>query len=256
MRCPYLREAQVKFCRASAFKKMIVRTADTSGQEKCVSPDWVSCSIAKQHSEDHPSQSHCPFLHEMLAQYCSVSPVRTFVPYSDSQFSRCSNESHKYCEAFMLLANAGTQIGATPSDRTISSERVQELVGGFPMPGKLFYAQNHMWLDHTDDSSCHVGIDAFLAWVIGTVDRITFLTPQETGCPVAVLTVGGVDLHMAFRNAMDVTGINMYLRSHPEKITAEPYSLGWLFKGVCKKTFGKGNNIDTGLLQGKSAALG
>lgn len=58
---------------------------------------------------------------------------------------------------------------------------------------------------------------------------------------------------MAFRNAMDVTDINMYLRSHPEKITTEPYSLGWLFKGVCKKNLGNGNDIDAGLLHGKSA---
>jgi glycine cleavage system H lipoate-binding protein len=245
MRCPYLREAQVKFCRASAFKKMIVRTPDTGGQERCVSPDWVSCSMAKQRNEDHPSQSHCPFLHEMLSQYCSVSAVKTFIPYSDSQSSSCSNEGHRYCDAFVSLVNAGTQ-PAVGSD-------VRESVNDIPMPGLLFYARNHMWLDNTDESSCHVGIDAFLAWVIGTVDRITFLTTQETGRPVAVLTVGGVDLHMVFRNAMEITGINMHLRSHPEKITSEPYSLGWLFKGVRTKEAGKGSAIDAGLLRGQNA---
>jgi len=245
MRCPYLREAQIKFCRASSIKKMILRTPNTGQDERCVSPDWVSCGIAKQHSEDQPSQSHCPFLHEMLAQYCSITPVRTFVPYSDSPSSRCVNESHKYCETFMSLANAGTQ----PS----ISEGAKRTVEDIPMPEQLSYARNHMWLDHTDESTYHVGIDAFLAWTIGTVDRIIFLTSAEKGGPIAVLTVGGVDLRMEFRNPMDITGTNMYLRSHPEKITSEPYSLGWLFEGVCRKQ--KGNDIDAGLIRGKKARM-
>jgi glycine cleavage system H lipoate-binding protein len=244
MRCPYLREAQIKFCRASPFKKMILRTPSEGEQERCVSPDWISCGIAKQHSEDQPSQSHCPFLHEMLAQYCSISPVRTFVPYSDSPISRCSNESHKYCEAFLSLSNAATHSG--------TGEGFQQSVEGIPMPGRLAYAQNHMWIDN-DDSVCHVGIDAFLAWAIGKVDRIAFPTSQGKSRPIAVLTVGGVDLRMVFRNIIDVTGINMYLRSHPEKITSEPYSLGWLFEGVCRKHPGEGSDIDSGLLRGKNA---
>ncbi len=247
MRCPYLCDAQIKFCSASAFKKTILRTPYAGEQDKCVSPDWVSCEIAKQHSEDLQNQSQCPFLHENLAQYCSISPVRTFVPFSDSPSSRCVNDCHKYCEAFMSLANAGT--------KPTTGEGIQRSVEGIPMPGRLFYAQNHMWLDHNDESICHVGIDAFLAWTIGTVDRILFLTSQDNGRPIAVLTVGGVDIRMVFRNAMEITGINMYLRSHPEKITSDPYSLGWLFEGVCRKHPGKGNDVETGLLRGNKARV-
>jgi glycine cleavage system H lipoate-binding protein len=253
MRCPYLREAQVKFCRASAYKKLIVRSADAGAPEKCASPAWSSCGIAKQHAEDHPSLSHCPFLHEMLTQYCFLSPSRTYVPYSDSNLSRCGNEGHKYCETYMSLANAGLHPGPGPSDRSITDGGNERLESGLSVPSHLFFARNHMWLDRSGETICHVGIDALLAWAIGWVDRITFLTTRGRVHPTAVLTVGEVDLHMAFCNEIDVTGINMCLRSRPEKITSEPYGLGWLFKGVCRKDPEKGNDISDGLLRDKDA---
>ena len=49
------------------------------------------------------------------------------------------------------------------------------LVDGIPVPLNLAYAPNHMWLDVGDDGCRHVGIDAFLARIIGTVDAISFV---------------------------------------------------------------------------------
>ena len=46
------------------------------------------------------------------------------------------------------------------------------------MPGWLFYSPSHLWLDVGDDGLCHLGIDAFLARVVGSVERLVFLTPK------------------------------------------------------------------------------
>ena len=104
MRCPFLREAQVKFCRASAYRKMIVRLAEQPEHERCSSREYVNCPAAKQHMEDRPSIDHCPFLHESLVQYCTAAAVTKYIPYTESVLSQCGTESHKYCELYLGLA--------------------------------------------------------------------------------------------------------------------------------------------------------
>jgi glycine cleavage system H lipoate-binding protein len=257
MRCPFLREAQVKFCRASSIRKMIVRTPEHAADERCMSSRWISCPIAKQHCEEHPSQSHCPFLHEALVQHCSAAPVSQFIPYTEPQLSCCGTESHKYCEVYVSLAHPEWKF--VPSSRSekqhSGSEDDIQIIDGIPMPEWLAYAPNHMWLDLSSDGTCHVGVDAFFANVIGKVERVTFLSTKSAVRPTAVLTVRGVDLPLMFPNTMIVTGTNAYLRSHPEKIAAEPYSLGWLFEGFSLKSEHGENNhkIDRGLLRGREA---
>jgi hypothetical protein len=39
-----------------------------------------------------------------------------------------------------------------------------------------------------------------------------------------------VDVQLTFPNAMLITGTNVYLRANPSKLSADPYSAGWLFR--------------------------
>jgi glycine cleavage system H lipoate-binding protein len=150
-------------------------------------------------------------------QYCGAAPVAKFVPYSESLISRCGNDSHQYCELYLGMAHP-----EMPADE----------VDGISMPGWLRYSANHMWLDVTPDGTCHAGIDAFLSRVLGQVDRITYVWTKGLRRPAAVLTVGGADLEVVFPNEFLLTGCNLYLRADPSKLTAEPYSAGWLFEGT------------------------
>ena len=254
MRCPFLREAQVKFCQASAFKKMIVRTPAHSDDEKCSSSEYINCPAAKQHREELPSQSHCPFLQESLAQYCSAAPVTKFVPYSESLLSRCGNESHRYCELFLALSHPDTcdnSLAEKSSDGETDVVDTQEyVVEGLRMPGWLAYSANQMWLDVNDDGCYHAGVDAFLAKVLGSLERISFLTARGVNRPAAVLTVNGVDVQVVFPNRMLVTGTNSYLRANPERLISEPYRAGWLFEGRDAKapSTEQGVNASDGLI--------
>ena len=105
MRCPFLREAQVKFCCASEFKKMIVRSQGDESNEICSSSAYAACPSVKQRHEELPSQAHCPFLQESLVQYCSGASVVKYVPYSDPSLSRCGTSSHRYCELFLMISH-------------------------------------------------------------------------------------------------------------------------------------------------------
>jgi hypothetical protein len=101
MRCPYLKDTKVKYCRVSAIKKMIAQTAMQADQEKCSSEDYAGCAVARQHGTTMATESRCPFLEESQAQFCAAASVTKFILYSDSGLSRCGSESHKTCELFL-----------------------------------------------------------------------------------------------------------------------------------------------------------
>ena len=227
MRCPFLREAQVKSCQASAFRKVILRSADSSADELCSSPAHTGCSAAKTHHEGSPATDRCPFLHESLVQYCATAPVPHYVPYSESSISRCGNDTHLYCELYLSLAapRGGSPVEATPDGCG------HAMVDGIGVPASLRYAKNHLWLDVSADGSCHIGADAFLAHVVGEVDEISFITTKGTRRPAARLSVHGVDLPLVFPNAIRITSANPTLRVHPDRLVSDPYGAGWMFEG-------------------------
>ena len=227
MRCPFLREAQVKSCQASTFRKVIPRAADSAADELCSTPGHVRCSAVRSHHEGSPSPERCPFLHESLVQYCASSAVPTYVPYSESSNSRCGNDTHLYCELYLALA---APAGGSPLE-TIAAGGGHVSFDGLDLPAGLRYTRNHLWLDVSPDGTCHIGVDAFLARVIGSADEVTFVTTKGTACPSARLSVRGVDLPLLFPEAVKITSTNSTLRVHPDRLTSDPYGNGWLFEG-------------------------
>ncbi len=237
VRCPFLREAQVKYCCASEYKKMIVRGREDEGSGRCSSPSYASCPAAKQHYEELPSQSRCPFLQESLVQYCAAGSVMKYVPYSSPSMSRCGNANHKYCDLFLTLQN--------PSSPTLHRLNVPEhaddgcgetvwVVEGMLTPGWLFYADNHMWADVDKEGHCHIGLDAFFAKVVGNPDRLTFAVATGENHPAVSVEVNGTEFQMAFPRRVNVSSTNSYLRAEPNRIITDPYTFGWLFEGTIK----------------------
>jgi glycine cleavage system H lipoate-binding protein len=217
MTCPFLREAQVKYCRSAAVRKMIPLTVTVNTDEKCGSAEYVTCAVYAGRPEEAPPSGPCPYLRESLMQYCGAAPVAKFVPYSESLISRCGNDSFRYCELYLGMAHPS--IGSENGD-------------GLPVPEWLRYSANHMWLDVTDDGVCHAGIDAFLSRALGKVDRVSYVWQKGARRPAAVLTVNGVDLEVAFPNTLMLTGCNLYLRADPSRLASDPYTAGWLFEGT------------------------
>lgn len=101
MRCPYFKEATVKCCRVSAFKKLIAQTPGQADREKCSSEEYAACPVARQHGTTFASESQCPFLQESQAQYCAAAAVMKFIPHSGAGLTRCDSEGHQTCELFL-----------------------------------------------------------------------------------------------------------------------------------------------------------
>ncbi|HTX99330.1 MAG TPA: hypothetical protein VMG09_04875 [Bacteroidota bacterium] len=226
MRCPFLREAQVKSCQASTIRKQIVRSAASASDERCVTAEYIHCAAVKQLHEELPSLNRCPFLQESLVQYCSAAPVAKYIPYTDSLASRCGGSRHRYCDVFLSVARP---LGG----RTERAERE----GDVAIPDHLLYTRNHLWIDLHDDNSFQIGIDALLARVFGDIDGVTFLPQKGVGHPAAVFSVFGQDYQVVFPLNIRANGFNSNLRVNPSRCVRDPYGLGWVFEGIDASPF-------------------
>jgi glycine cleavage system H lipoate-binding protein len=227
VRCPFLREEQVKSCQVAPFRQSLARSSATGEGERCTSADHRSCPALRESHEAHPDASRCPFLRESLVQFCAASPRPTYVPWSESPDLRCAHDGHRFCELFLSAGGAAARGPALPA--TLPDEAATAVVDGVPVPGWLYYADNHTWLDVGDDGLCHLGVDAFLARLVGEVEGLTFLTLKGDVRPAVVLTVGGVDLTLVFARPLPLVAANTRLRSGLDRLVADPYGFGWLF---------------------------
>lgn len=255
MKCPFLNEAQVKYCQASPFRKMIVQSQGVPSLERCSSQDHAGCPSARQAGLEESREPRCAFLQISLMQYCSAASVTKYIPYSESALSRCANEMHRYCDLYLGLAEPGRDSGEPASaadDETVTEKRSVE---GIAVPPRLAYSPNHMWLDISEDGSWHAGVDAFFAHVIGRVDRLSFSAAKGTERPSAIIRTRGVDLQMIFPDPMPVTRTNDCLRAHPEKLVSHPYTMGWLFEGKIVVDHGATEDKQSSPLRRGKAAL-
>ncbi len=229
MSCPFLREENVKYCAASAFRKMIPESARDAGHERCSSAAYRDCPAAAAKVGGRPIADRCPFLDDADVEFCAAAPVATYVPVNDSLPSRCTSAGHLYCDLYLATADPGGvhRTGSVVFPGSSGSGRRTVVVGGIPVPAYLSYAPNHMWLDRAGDGRCHVGIDAFLAEVVGRVDAISFVRPGRGAAqPIAVLTVNGVEMHLVFPHELEDVTANTCLRADPSRLTADPYGAG------------------------------
>jgi glycine cleavage system H lipoate-binding protein len=226
MRCPFLREAQVKTCVASEFRKLIVRLPDQRSMERCSSPGYEQCPAAKQYRLEVADRSHCPFLQESLMQYCSAAPVVKYIPYTESPDCRCATGRYSRCALYAAMA------GAWNGESRDADAR--EHPGSPPecAPENLWYARNHMWLDLDGDRMCHVGVDSFLAGLLRSVDSIEYTTRRGHCAPSVVIVSDGTRLPLSFPGKLMITGVNPSLRVHPSRLLDDPYRTGWLFEGL------------------------
>jgi glycine cleavage system H lipoate-binding protein len=230
---------------------MILETS-ASDAELCSSERYLECPAAAPHLGGEPA-ARCPYLQESHVEYCAAAPVVRYIPAGGSAQSRCHSDGHFYCELYLSRADPeGTRLPGRGRRSAGSAEA--PLVDGIPVPAHLSYAPNHMWLDVSTDGYRHVGIDAFLANVAGSVEKVSFATARGSDRAIAVLTVHGVDMQMVFPNPMHEISTNAYLRTAPEKVIEDPYGSGWLFEATAPPRTEWHDPIRDGLVDGPRAA--
>lgn len=216
MQCPFLAETHVRNCHSTALARPIPHTGRTAEAGICTTAAHRQCPLFDG-EPGAPAAARCPHLVESPMLYCTAAPVVKFIPYSQTEVSRCGNGRHAYCEVYLSAACGGSR----PSRR----------VEGVVVPEDLYFTANHMWLDQGEDDYWHIGVDGFLAGLLGQMDRVSYLTTTGKCRPAAMLSVQGVDLHLAFPHEVCLLEPHASLRATPERVNSEPYGRGWLFEG-------------------------
>ena len=66
MTCPFLKEAQVRYCQTSSVRKLIPIAAAGRADEKCSSQDHLTCPVYRMQPPQPPTGEHCPYLASSL----------------------------------------------------------------------------------------------------------------------------------------------------------------------------------------------
>jgi glycine cleavage system H lipoate-binding protein len=178
-----------------------------SGGGRCASREYHRCALVEKKAV---KQQRCPNLEEVHVQYCGASSPTKLIPFSASEFSSCADEGFHFCDSYLSVARK--------NDASVA-------------PSGFLFAANHFWLSVGKSGLCHIGIDDFLADVVGSVDGVTFVTTHGTERPVVALSVNGVEWPMTFPNPLLIQKVNHRVRSDPKRVMADPYGSGWLFSG-------------------------
>jgi glycine cleavage system H lipoate-binding protein len=223
MRCPFLREGNVKTCAVSPHRKAIPSEAIAHASDRCHTGGYLGCPAASARLTTLDALAQCPFLHETLMQHCAAAPVVRYVPWNDGRRSRCNGDAHRFCLLFLDYAEP---TGPAPASALARDGR------GIQVPCDRIYSRNHMWLEQSRDGSCHVGLDGFFARVFGRVDGIVFASHKALQEPAVVVRTSSLDLLFAFPLPVELTATNASLLSDPSPIAHDPYGRGWLFEGL------------------------
>lgn len=214
MQCPFLKDARVRWCRAAGIRKPIPDSQSDDAACRCLNEAFRDCRWVSP--EFRNAAAPCPHLEHALVQYCEAAPLTRFVPFSEPLLTRCGTDAHRYCDFYLDILRA-----ARPPLKDHE----------FVAPEDLCYTRNHWWIDIQEQGLCHLGVDAFLARLLGGVERAGILTPRGAAFPAVVFTCGGTDFTATFPARLRIEASNPHLRLDPRRMLREPYSAGWLFRG-------------------------
>jgi glycine cleavage system H protein len=236
MECPFIRQTRVHSCSGAGFRKPIPELHHAANGSRCLTAAFGECEYCTPEAASAGGPP-CPLLEESLVQYCAAAPVMKFIPYSEPLLSRCGSGAHRYCGLYLDVVRAAQAADDGGAD--------------FAAPDHLHYTSNHWWMDTSGDGPCHLGIDAFLARMLGPVERVGFATPHGVGRPTVIVTVNGVHFTATFPGLVEVLSSNLHLRLDPSRVSAEPYSAGWIFEGRVSES--QRNALRASLLDAKQA---
>jgi glycine cleavage system H protein len=104
-------------------------------------------------------------------------------------------------------------------------------IEGYEIPGELYYTKDHLWAKVEDDGSVRVGMDAFGATAVGTIEFIDLPVEDEEfeageafGSLESAKWVGGLTMPVSGT----VVEVNGDIEDDLELLAEDPYEEGWL----------------------------
>jgi glycine cleavage system H lipoate-binding protein len=207
MKCPFLEEIVVRYCKAYPVKKLIPST-NSDVLSLCLSEDHCKCSEYKEVAETKKEDF-------MGVRKVSGDP-KMFPP-----------GFWRICNIFACSACPYESIcvGASRIERKVS------FIEGFGLLENLHYHPKHAWVDLRKDGTIRVGLDDFAQKLLGDVTRLSL---PEKGKEVNeedftwIIKCGNRSVKLRSPIAGKVKRTNRKLGEDPSTLKKDPYG-SWLF---------------------------
>ena len=106
-----------------------------------------------------------------------------------------------------------------------------DLIGGFFVPGNVYYHPGHAWARVEDEEALIIGVDDFGQKLVGRIQDVKLPvvgTSVRQGEQGWTLQADGKSIGMLSPVDGKVLAVNHDLAQAPEKINKDPYGEGWL----------------------------
>ncbi len=255
VRCPFLKEERVAFCRAFPVRKMLPFDKIYAKESLCFKESHTNCPIfkeavsnrsGKERMEAKTRSSICPFLEVEHVIYCEVYPVKKMIPASSYKLEcPCNTEKYVECSVYQRMVQGDLY----EQGKTITT------VYGFLIEDTLYYCSGHTWFKWLDDD-VKIGLDDFGQSLIGTIDKVIMPKPgDEVDAyePFIKLISKGESIELLSPLSGTVVEVNRYVCENTSLMNLDPYGDGWLIRLKPKKEV-RGDEIDNlKLIKGEEA---
>lgn len=127
---------------------------------------------------------------------------------------------------------------AERSDRVAHGMIASMFPGAMSIPNSVELATNHTWLKEDPQGVITLGVDEFLAGLLGAVEDIVLPPIGNTVTPAVseiALRHAGKSLDLASPVVGQIVEVNDEVRKNPALAREDPYGAGWLIKLARKR---------------------
>lgn len=226
IKCPFLKDQKVAFCKASPFRKMLPYDRLYQQDNICMREEHLNCPVYRD-KEDERASSHssnkkvCPYLEVEEVLFCGVYPVKKMIPSSAFRLEcPCTTEAYIDCPAYRQIARGDVAPGE------------QATVRGFLLNDTVYYHRGHLWLQRIN-GKVRLGLDDFGQWLLGDINKITLpVRKRRVGRSQPLLHISCS--HGTAEIASPLSGIVMEVNDEVSRnsslVSTDPYGEGWLIE--------------------------
>jgi glycine cleavage system H protein len=223
-RCPFLKDQKVAFCKAFPIRKMLPYNRLYVQDNICIHEEHLNCPVYRdkeyERASSHSSNKKvCPYLEVEEVIFCGVYPVKKMIPSSAFKLEcPCTTETYIDCPAYQQIARGDV----APSEGAT--------IRGFLLDETVYYHRGHLWLQRVN-GKVRLGLDDFGQWLLGDIEKITFLRQQERvkrSQSLLRISCSHGTAEIASPLSGIVTAVNDEARRNSSLISTDPYGEGWL----------------------------
>jgi len=227
MKCPFLEEVIVRYCKAYPVRKMIPSSGEDSiclGEEHCACGTYREVARVDVQSEEDviaeaPTRK-APKSSEYPAETPPVKGSADFFPAYWAKF--CKVVNCPVCPyRFMCLG----------AERRWMREPV--LIHGFEIIRDMYYSTWHTWLQIRKDKTVRIGLDDFSQNLLGNITGIelpeigTILKEKESAWKVIV---NGWEIDLLSPINGEIIDVNRKIADDLTIINRDPHKTGWILE--------------------------